>query len=482
MTTSTMKNACDTLITNAKGVVIPEIGIIQTNILIENGKIKSLQRSIDNIQASTIISANDKYVLPGVIDPHVHYGVYRPIEEAAQTESASACIGGVTTMMRILRMTGSYTDIEKQLSASRGNHYVDYSIHASILHRSQIQDIPYLAEKIGINSFKVYMNLGGELNHIYVDLEPGSDEPLYSEVNVNDELLSSIIMSAKINNSLTMVHAEDPLMCAEYMRAIKNKQENLPILETWSRCRPALSEIRSITKAASFARQFNSELYFVHIGSARALETILQQRTSGGGKNSLYIETCPHYLTHSTDFDSILGKVVPPIRSKSDLYHLWSALRDGQIDTIGTDHVASRLSMKVGKGDIWSALAGFPGLATMIPVLLSNGVNKHRISLERVAEVTSYNTSKIFGLYPRKGTIQPGSDADLIIVDLALKKRVSPQLLKSYSDYTIYDGWELKGWPVLTMVRGIVVMENGEVEKRGLGHGEFISRPTNFHK
>ena len=91
-------------------------------------------------------------------------------------------------MMRILRMTGSYTDIEKQLSASRGNHYVDYSIHASILHRSQIQDIPYLAEKIGINSFKVYMNLGGELNHIYVDLEPGSDEPLYSEVNVNDEI------------------------------------------------------------------------------------------------------------------------------------------------------------------------------------------------------------------------------------------------------------------------------------------------------
>ena len=100
-----MKNTCDILITNAKGVVIPEIGIIQTNILIENGKIKSLQRSIDNIQASRTISADDKYVLPGVIDPHVHYGVYRPIEEAAKTESTSASVGGVTTMMRILRMT-----------------------------------------------------------------------------------------------------------------------------------------------------------------------------------------------------------------------------------------------------------------------------------------------------------------------------------------------------------------------------------------
>ena len=482
MTSSTMKNTCDILITNAKGVVIPEIGIIQTNILIENGKIKSLQRSIDNIQASQTISADDKYVLPGVIDPHVHYGVYRPIEEAAKTESTSASVGGVTTMMRILRMTGSYRDIENQLVASRGNHYVDYCIHASILYPSQIQDIPYLAEKIGINSFKVYMNLGGELNHIYVDLEPGSDEPLDSEVNVDDELLTSIMMSATRNNSLTMVHAEDPLMCADYMRAIKNKHGNLSSLKTWSRCRPTLSESRSITKAASFARQFNSELYFVHIGSAQALETILQQRGRGAGKGSLYIETCPHYLTHSTDFNSILGKVVPPIRSKSDLYHLWSALRHGQIDTIGTDHVANRLSMKVGNGDIWSALAGFPGLATMIPVLLSHGVNKHRISLERVAEVTSYNTSRIFGLYPRKGTIQPGSDADIVIVDLALKKKVSSQLLKSYSDYTIYDGWELEGWPVLTMVRGIVVMENGEVEKRTLGHGKFIRRPTTCHK
>jgi dihydropyrimidinase len=478
-----MENSCDILITNAKGVVIPEIGIVQTNILIESGRIKSLQHSTENIQAARTISADGKYVLPGVIDPHVHYGVYRPIEESAKTESASAAVGGVTTIMRMLRMSGSYKRIEKQLEASKNNHHVDYTIHASILHPSQLQEMPYLVTKIGISSFKIYMNLAGDLNHILMDLDPESFELYEGEVNMDDELLSSTIRSAKTLDSLTMIHAEDPLICAKYMNRAKEKKfENLTNLEIWSSSRPPISESISVTKATSFARQFHSDLYFVHIGSARALDTILEERQLGRTNGNLYIETCPHYLTHSTDFDNIVGKVVPPLRSKSDIDHMWSALCQGHIDTIGTDHVANRLSTKVGNGDIWSALAGFPGLATMIPVLLSYGVNKGRINLKTVAEVTSYNTSRIFGLYPRKGTIRPGSDADLVIVDLSLKKKISSDLLMSFSDYSIYDGWELEGWPDLTIVRGIVVMENGEVDKTTLGHGKFIRRPINDQK
>jgi dihydropyrimidinase len=148
------------------------------------------------------------------------------------------------------------------------------------------------------------------------------------------------------------------------------------------------------------------------------------------------------------------------------------------VDTIGTDHVANRLDMKMGKGDLWSALAGFPGIATMMPVLLSHGVNQDRISLERVAEVTSYNTARILGMYPKKGTIQPGSDADLTIVDLELEKKVTPELLQGYSDYSIYDGWKMQGWPVMTIVRGRVVMEDGQVDTGALGHGQFVPRPA----
>jgi dihydropyrimidinase len=194
--------------------------------------------------------------------------------------------------------------------------------------------------------------------------------------------------------------------------------------------------------------------------------------------SNYYIETCPHYLTHTTDFSNLTGKVVPPIRSKSDLQSMWSALRNGIVDTIGTDHVANRLEMKMGKGDLWSALAGFPGIATMLPVLLDQGVNQDRISVERVAEVTSYNTARIFGMYPRKGTIQVGSDADLTVIDLDLTKTVTPELLQSYSDYTIYDGWKLSGWPVMTIVRGRVIMEDGQIDQSALGHGRFISRPA----
>jgi dihydropyrimidinase len=134
--------------------------------------------------------------------------------------------------------------------------------------------------------------------------------------------------------------------------------------------------------------------------------------------------------------------------------------------------------MKMGRGDVWSALAGFPGIATMLPVLLSRGVNEGRITIERVSEVTSYNTARIFGLYPKKGTIRQGSDADLIIIDLDLEQKVTPELLQSYSDYTIYDGWRMRGWPVMTMVRGEVIMQDGQVNSDTLGHGEFVARPA----
>src|ERR687889_735540 len=478
-----MQNSCDILITNA-AAVIPRIGIVETNIMIENGKIKTLTKSIDNVHASKIINANGKYVLPGVIDPHVHYGVYTPIDEAAQTESRSAAVGGVTTMIRMLRIHESYQKkIGKQLEASKHHHHIDYSVHASILTPDQIQDIPYL-KKIGINSVKIYMNLGADLNGILMDLEPGDHDIREGEVNMTDELMSSIIEEASKVHSTVLVHAQDPMVCADH---IKRKSEskamsatmstNSSSLKTWSDCRPSTSsEAESIRKIAVIGRKYGSNLYFVHIGSTAALDAILAEKEKGN--SNFYIETCPHYLTHTTEFAKLTGKVVPPIRSKSDVQSMWSALRNGIIDTIGTDHVANKLSMKMGSGDIWSALAGFPGIATMLPVLLSKGVNENRITMQQVAEITSYNAARIFGMYPKKGTIQLGSDADLTIVDLDLQQKVTPDLLQSYSDYTIYDGWTLQGWPVLTMVRGEVIMENGSVNSELLGHGKFVGRPV----
>jgi dihydropyrimidinase len=471
-----MQNSCDLLIMNASAV-IPKVGVIaDTNIMIEDGKIKSLANSTNNVSASRKIDASGKYVLPGAIDPHVHYGVYTPINDSARTESRSAAVGGVTTMIRMLRLFDGYcnSNITKQLRASKGNHYIDYSIHASILRPDQVRDIPYLKE-LGISSLKIYMNLGADLNRIHMDLEPGTYGLRDGLVDMTDELMSSIVKEGANVHSTILVHAENPVICSEHMR--KAKEKEMAHLEAWSYCRPAYSEAQSIAKISDLGRRSGSpNLYFVHVGSTAAIGAILAEREKG--LSNYYIETCPHYLTHTTEFGNLMGKVTPPIRSKSDLQSMWSALRNGIVDTIGTDHVANRLEMKMGKGDIWSALSGFPGIATMLPVLLSKGVNEDRIGIERVAEVTSYNTSRIFGIYPKKGTIQPGSDADLTIVDLDLEKTVTPDLLQSYSDYTIYDGWKLRGWPIKTIVRGNIVMEDGQVANEALGHGEFIPRPV----
>ncbi|MDQ4101826.1 MAG: amidohydrolase family protein [Thermoproteota archaeon] len=473
-----LENSCDLLIMNAT-VVIPKVGIMDdANIMIEGGKIKSIIRSANSTSATKKIDARGKYVLPGAIDPHVHYGVYTPINDAARTESRSAAVGGVTTMIRMLRLFDRYSHnrISDQLRASRGNHYIDYSIHASILRPDQISDISYLRE-LGINSFKIYMNLGADLNRIHMDLDPGTYAVKDGLVNMTDELMSSIVSQAASVHSTILVHAENPQICSQHMQIAKQKR--MTHLEAWSYARPPYSEAHSISKISDLGRRSGSaNLYFVHVGSTSAIDAIISQREKG--RSNYYMETCPHYLTHTTEFGDLTGKVTPPIRSKSDVQSVWSALRNGIVDTVGTDHVASRLGMKMGEGDIWSALSGFPGVATMLPVLLSKGVIENRINIERVAEVTSYNTARIFNMYPKKGTIQPGSDADLTIVDLDLEKTVTPDILQSYSDYTIYDGWKLRGWPIMTIVRGKIVMENGQVDSEALGHGEFIPRPVAF--
>ena len=143
-----------------------------------------------------------------------------------------------------------------------------------------------------------------------------------------------------------------------------------------------------------------------------------------------------------------------PIWTKNDVEYVWQSLQKNHIDTIGTDHVANQLKLKLDGDDVWSALAGFPGIGTSLPILLSEGVNKNRITLDHLVNLTSTNASKIFGLSD-KGNIAPGFDADITMIDLKKEKKVSPELFGGFSDYLVYDGWNLKGWPVKTIVRGI---------------------------
>ncbi len=451
-------------------VVLPS-GMIDRNIVINDGRVVALTGDVPACDKK--INARDLVSIPGPIDTHVHYGVYSPIEEAAATESHAAAIGGIATMMRMLRLGGSYErDLPAQLAASAQSHYVDYAIHASMFNQSQINEMKYCTDS-GITSFKLYMNLGDDIGHVYMDMSPGSSRLCDAHVNVTDEIVRSTVRRAAQLKCPVLVHAEDYESCACGIKTAREK--NRDGLSAWSESRSPEFEAKAIATVSKHAREFGCTVYFVHVGSKAALEQIRREKQNG---TRIFVESCPHYLTLSYERQrGYLAKVMPPIRSKSDVSAMWDAISSSEVDCIGTDHVANQLKLKLGGEDVWGALAGFPGIGTLLPILLSEGVNRNRISLERLVCLTSYNAASIFGMYPQKGSLEAGFDADVAVIDLKLEKRVDSGLFGGFSDYAVYDGWQLRGWPVKTMVRGEIVAEDFEVVGKG-GHGRLVRRPV----
>ena len=457
----------DMVITDSH-VMLPQ-GMFEKNILIDEGKIVGLTSDVPACDSK--INGASLVAVPGPIDTHVHYGVYSSIDRAATTESHAAAIGGITTMMRMLRLLDPFSSsLQAQLDASSNNHYIDYAIHASVFTIPQIDEMSQCVRK-GITSFKIYMNLGGDVGDVYMDMPPNSSKLVASKVNVTDELVEKIVQTAGKLNCPVLVHAEDYESCECGIKTAKEKNQDG--LSAWSSSRSPEFEAKAIQTVSKFGRDYNCTIYFVHIGSKRALEQIAAERKLGG---KIYVETCPHYLTLSHETQSgYLAKVMPPIRTINDQKAVWSALSNNQIDTIGTDHVANQLSLKLGGHDVWGALAGFPGIGTVIPILLDEGVNQNRITLEQFVRFTSYNAAQIFGMYPYKGSLEKNSDADVTLLDLRKEKTVTSELFGGFSDYIMYQGRKLQGWPVKTLVRGSLVADDFEVVGK-LGHGRLVER------
>ncbi len=458
----------DTVVTDSR-VIVPQ-GIVEKNIVIDEGKIIGLTNDVPSCDQK--ISGTGLISIPGPIDTHVHYGVYSPIDQAARTESHAAAIGGITTMMRMLRLEKPFSQsLDKQLEASSTNHYIDYAIHASVFSPQQISEMDYCVNK-GITSFKIYMNLGGEVGHVYMDMPPYSSQLQAATVDVNDNIVEETVKKAATLGCPVLVHAEDYESCACGMKAAKEKHKDG--LSAWSNSRSPEFEAKAIKRVSEFGRRYDCTIYFVHIGSQTAMEQIFKEKQKG---TKIFVETCPHYLTLSYEKQQgYLAKVMPPIRTSKDNSAIWNALSENQIDTVGTDHVANQLKLKVGD-NVWESLAGFPGIGTVIPILLHYGINQNRISMERLAQITSLNASKIFGMYPKKGSLQKGSDADITMIDLKHEKKVTSDLFGGFSDYVVYEGMQLKGWPLKTIVRGEIIAEDFEIVGK-LGYGEHVTRPV----
>ncbi|WP_254838900.1 dihydroorotase [Natronomonas marina] len=454
-------------------VVIPGDGTIRADVAADDGTISAIARP-NTLSGARIVDASDKYVLPGAIDPHTHHGIYRGLEADAESESRSDLVGGVTTIGNFFRRAGSYEDImESYFAEAESNYYHDYFFSLGLLSFEHIDEIPLIIDDLGITSFKWYMNYKyAAAEKFGVDCEMRDDfgDALVKTLAAQDAptTLGYHSENVEITNALS---GGNVYITSETEDDESDSGEGYEVMVEEF---PDYAEMQSMVAGAALAKahDYDDSFYAVHISAGRTADELAALKTAG---YDLRGETCTHYLTLTTEECDERMKVNPPVRGQSDRETLWDRVADGTISCIGTDHCANVSADKIGSGIRDSAL-GFPSSSTMLPLILSEGVNEGRISLERAVEVTSTNTAKAWNLFPKKGTIRVGSDADLAVVDLDETKTVTPELLQGAADYSIYDGREVTGWPTHTIVRGEVVYEDGEIvgEK---GHGTHIDRP-----
>jgi dihydropyrimidinase len=442
-------------------VVFPGRFTDYCDIGIENGKISGFFVRGSGASTERVIDASDMYVMPGVIDAHMHLGFTANIVEDFRQESACAALGGVTTFIAYILQKEPYsTNHSSLVRMGASNSLIDFGFHYTIVSNGQLNEIRNYVQDFGVSSFK------------YLMTSRGSESQRLGLEQVDDGFLLKFLGEMSNNRATPCVHCEN----IELYWALQPQVEGQSVkgLPAWNMSRPPYSEAEAIFRAAFLAEKAECHrIYIVHLSSQEGLEIIRWLRARNL-TTKILVETCPHYL--ALDVDSEVGtiaKVNPPIRERSDVNVLWEAVRNGEIEVIASDHVARPKSTK--EGGIWKASPGFPGVGTLLPLIMDEGYHKRRVSMERIAELISSTPAQLFGLYPQKGAMAVGSDADFVIINPDLEKKIGYIEVKSSSDYNIYEGRKVKGWPVLTMVRGNKVMENGKVVGQQ-GFGEFIPR------
>ncbi|MBI2955566.1 MAG: amidohydrolase family protein [Chloroflexi bacterium] len=451
----------DCLLRNAR-LVVPHQGIFEASVGIKDGVIAAIYRGseadVPSEQGTKVIDVDGRYVLPGVIEAHAHWG-RRDWADEFLRETQVAAKGGVTTMFNFLGRPGSYhLQFDQIDAAGRECSHIDFALHLGIMSDTHYDEIEEYVSKYGVRSFKFYMAYKGDEGKVFN--VQGCDDGL---------LFDGFAKLARVDRAVACVHAENVEVSWRFKdRLIAQGRDDLA---AYSESRPDFCEAENVQRAYYFGKVTGCPVYVVHLTSKAGLDMVREWKQK---LPAAYVETCTPYLTHT--MHTPIGKIAkcnPPLRLEADIEALWEGLFDRTIDTVATDHATSTTRQKLGS--IWETPPGVQGSGTLLPVLLSEGVNRRGLGLERVAEVTSHNVAKIFNLYPRKGAIQIGSDADFTVVDLGLAKTVTAAELGSYADYTIYEGQTLKGWPVLTMVRGVVVMQDGQIVGPK-GHGRYLYR------
>lgn len=460
----------DTIISGGL-VVLPGTEGDKVDILIKNGKIVGLVESSFGIEAKERVDAKGHVILPGGIDPHVHMGLYLSPESDWKTETEAAAAGGVTTLVDYLFDKDPYNiSIPREIERAQKYSVVDFTFSPGIFMEEHFQEMESCMSEYGITSFKYTGHWKG-----YEKVKLGTETVL------DDGFLYRILDKAgKYPGLQICVHSQNveitypPFAKSDYSHHLVQKNKHLDGLALWEAINPDFAETEYVQKALYIAEQTGAHVYIVHISAGSTVQYLRNKDLKG---MNVIGETCTSYLGLTTDAPSgLLAKVNPPVRKETDQNLIWEGIRDGIIKTIGTDTVPCTREVKFqnGNGTLESKL-GFCADNTFLPVIATHGWAKRGIPLSRIAEVFSTNAAKTFHMYPQKGAIAVGSDADLVIADFTTEKEVKASDLPSIADYNIFEGQKLVGWPVQTIIRGKTIWKDGKITMSS-GYGRFIKR------
>ena len=410
-------------------------------------------------KARRFIDASGKYVMPGAIDSHVHFRAPGyDYKEDWRTGTGSAARGGVTTVLEMPNTnppTGTLDALKIKQGIAARQAYVDYGIYG-LLDEGNIGQLEALSEA-GVSGFKCFMG------NTFGDLPAPSD----------GAMLEGFEILARLGKRCT-VHAENASIMARRQAKLEaaGRTDTLAHLAS----RPEVCAIEAVSRAVIFAEWTGARLHIAHKSSADALYVL---RDAKGRGVDVTVETCPQYLLLSTDDQKKIGNVMrvnPPIREPGHQEALWQALREGVVDMIATDH-APHLPEEKTRASVWQCDCGFPGVETQMPLMLTE-VNRGRLSISDYVRYACANPAKAWG-FATKGVIRPGADADIVLVDIRRKWSIDQSQLFSKSKISPWHGRRVQGGPVLTMVRGRVVMENGKlVAEPGWGKPARQSMPA----
>lgn len=410
-------------------------------------------------RAGRVIDATDRLVVPGAVDSHFHLGIYRDLGDDAESETRSAAVGGTTTVISYFRTgshylnrSGPYREIfPAVLDAVRGRAHIDYAFHLVPMTAQHVEEMDWLVDEQGVTSFKFFLSYIGQ------GVDPESEAYDFGHLYQVMSRIAEIQRRWPGERVSLSLHCED----ADLIRYFSQRRdEQAPEgLARHAYDRPSIGEGVAIFRAAYLAHRIGIPVNLLHLSGRDAVDAVRAVRSLWPGLD-LRAETTPHYLTLDSEDGSVglVGKVNPPIRGAEDRAAMWSAVGDRVIDWLASDHCCSDAALK--GPDLDSAVPGFGSGALLYPAALT-GARERGIPVGRVVDLVSRAPAEAYGLYPRKGRIGLGADADLVVIDTEAERTVAPEELHSHQDHSPYAGRRFTGWPVLTLQRGRVVAEDG---------------------